>query len=215
MHWYLLTKMIAVSKHYQQILGSRGYMALVSGGSRPGVWGGSQIGGRRKCLHLFKHQSLSAKIVGCHTKVVKFCRPKSGYCCWSNYAIFQGIGTVWMSFISLIQKRFETDPKQWASFFTSYTDLLYLQMYLKSLEACCTQAFATVLAIPSKISEEQCVKRIPDLVISRTVLLRLGSNNSCPTIGPWASETGGREGLCPSWILKLLARKGCFFNFEG
>jgi len=36
---------------------------------------------------------------------------------------------------------------------------------------------------PSEISEEQCLKRIPDLVRNRTVLLRLGSDNSCPTVG--------------------------------
>jgi len=39
-------------------------------------------------------------------------------------------------------------------------------------------------AIRSEISEEQCLKRIPDLVGSRTVLLRLGSDNSCPTVRP-------------------------------
>ena len=57
-------------------------------------------------------------------------------------------------------------------------------MYLKGINSCCAQALATVLAIPSKISEEQCLKRIPDLVRNRTVLLRLGSENSCPSIGP-------------------------------
>jgi len=56
-------------------------------------------------------------------------------------------------------------------------------MYLKGIKACCAQAFATVLAIPSEISEEQCLKHIPDLVGSRMVLLRLGRDNSCPTIG--------------------------------
>jgi len=56
-------------------------------------------------------------------------------------------------------------------------------MYLKDIKACCAQAFATVLAIPSEIGEEQCLKRIPDLVRIRTVILRLGSDNSCPTIG--------------------------------
>jgi len=30
----------------------------------------------------------------------------------------------------------------------------------------------------------------------------------------WASE-GGEGGAKPTWILKLLAKKGCFFNFEG
>jgi len=57
-------------------------------------------------------------------------------------------------------------------------------MYLKVIKACCAQAFDTVLAIRSEISEEQCLKRIPDLVIiSSTVLLTLGTDNSCPTIG--------------------------------
>jgi len=88
---------------------------------------GSQIGGRQEGLHLLKYQSLSATIVGCNTKMVTFCRPKSGSFCWSNYAVFQGKKTVWKRFISLIQKRFGTGPKQWASFFTSYTDLIYLQ----------------------------------------------------------------------------------------
>jgi len=56
-------------------------------------------------------------------------------------------------------------------------------MYLKGRKACCALAFATVLAIPSEISEEQCLQRIPDLVRNRMVLLRLGSDNSCLTIG--------------------------------
>ena len=56
-------------------------------------------------------------------------------------------------------------------------------MYLKGIKACCAQAFAIVLAIPSEISEEQCLKSIPDLVRNIMVLLRLGSDNSCSTIG--------------------------------
>jgi len=56
-------------------------------------------------------------------------------------------------------------------------------MYLKDIKACCAQAFATVLVMRSVIREEQCLKRIPDLVRSRTVFLRLGSDNSCHTIG--------------------------------
>jgi len=56
-------------------------------------------------------------------------------------------------------------------------------MYLKAIKACFAQACATVLAIPGEISEEQYLQRIPDLVRNRTVLLRLGSDNSCPTIG--------------------------------
>ena len=34
-----------------------------------------------------------------------------------------------------------------------------------------------------QIRKKQCLKRIPNLVISRTVLLTLTSNNSRPTIG--------------------------------
>jgi len=56
-------------------------------------------------------------------------------------------------------------------------------MYLKGIKACCALVFATVLAFRSEISEEQCLKRIPNLVRSRNVLLRLGSDSSCPTIG--------------------------------
>ena len=67
--------------------------------------------------------------------------------------------------------------------FSQATQISYIyNMYLKDIKVCCAQAFATVLAIPSEISEEQCLKRIPDLVRNRTVL-RLGSDNSCPTIG--------------------------------
>jgi len=63
-------------------------------------------------------------------------------------------------------------------------------MDLKGIKACCAQAFATVLAIPGKVSEEQCLKHIPDslkhipdMVRSRTILPRLGSDNPCPTRG--------------------------------
>ena len=56
-------------------------------------------------------------------------------------------------------------------------------MYLKGIKGCCAQAFATVSAIPSEISDKQCLKSIPDLVRNRMALLRLGSDNSCPTIG--------------------------------
>jgi len=74
-------------------------------------------------------------------------------------------------------------PKQWASFFTSYTDLVYLQNEFNRycIKACCAQAFATVLDIPNEIREEQCLKCIPDLVKIRTTF-RLGSDNSCFTI---------------------------------
>jgi len=93
--------------------------------------GGSQIEGCQEGLHLLKYQKLSATIVVCHTWEVIFCSPIIGYFCWSNYAIFQGKNTDWKRFISLIQKRSETGPKQWALFFTSYTDLVYLQNLFK------------------------------------------------------------------------------------
>jgi len=64
-------------------------------------------------------------------------------------------------------------------------------MYLKSIKGCCAQAFATVLAIPSETSEKQCLQRIPDLVRSRTVLLRLGQ--WFPNSGPWPSARPPRH----------------------
>jgi len=68
-------------------------------------------------------------------------------------------------------------------YFSQATQISYIyKMYLKGVRACCAQVFATVLAIPSETSEEQCLKRIPDLVRNRTVPLRLGSDNSYPTI---------------------------------
>jgi len=72
------------------------------------------------------------------------------------------------------------DPKQWPSFCTSYTYLVHLQIV--RFKTCCTLAFGTVLAICRETSEEQCLKRIPGVVRSRMVLLRLGSDNSCPRL---------------------------------
>jgi len=46
-----------------------------------------------------------------------------------------------------------------------------------------TKSGDSITAIHSEISQEQCLKRMPELVRSRTVLLRLGHDNSCPTIG--------------------------------
>jgi len=106
------------------------YTTCISGGSRPGVWGGSQIGGRQEGLHLLKYQSLSATIVGCNTKVVTFCRPKSGCFCWFYYAIFQGKITVWKRFISLIQG-LKRVPNSGPCLSQDYTDLVYLQNVFK------------------------------------------------------------------------------------
>jgi len=47
-----------------------------SGGSRPGFWGEQSNKGAPKSLNLFKYPSFSEKIVGYHTKVVTFSRPR-------------------------------------------------------------------------------------------------------------------------------------------
>ena len=53
-------------------------------------------------------------------------------------------------------------------------------MYLKGIKACCAQAFATVLVIRSKISEEQCLKRILDLVRAERFFLDLDVTTHVP-----------------------------------
>jgi len=53
------------------------------------AYGGQSNRGARKMSSL-KYQRLSATIVVCHTKEVIFSMSKSGYYCWSNYAIFSG-----------------------------------------------------------------------------------------------------------------------------
>jgi len=57
---------------------------------------------------------------------------------------------------------------------------IFLGHLVKGIKACCAQAFATVLAIPSEISEEQCLKRIPELVRNRTVLLDMEVTTHVP-----------------------------------
>jgi len=47
-----------------------------SGGSRPDVWGEQSSNGAPKSIHLFRYPSFSATIVGYHTKVVTFSRPR-------------------------------------------------------------------------------------------------------------------------------------------
>ena len=156
-----------------------------SGGSKPDVWGGSQIGGRQEGFTCLNTKVCLRQSLGVTQKWLPFVGQKVAILVGRTMRIFRE-KPVRKRFISSSQKRFETGPKQWSSFFTSYTDLVYLhstKCILKGIKACCAQAFATVLVIRSKISEEQCLKRISDLVRSRTVLLRLGSDNSCPTIG--------------------------------
>jgi len=58
------------------------------GGSRRSMCGGTVKQARRKGLNLFKQPRLSSKIIVHDTNMVTFCRPKSGYFCWSNYVFF-------------------------------------------------------------------------------------------------------------------------------
>jgi len=51
-------------------------LSLSSGGSRQGVLGGSEMRGRQKVFTCLKYPSFSATIVGYHTKVVTFSKPR-------------------------------------------------------------------------------------------------------------------------------------------
>jgi len=52
---------------------------------------------------------LPATIVGYHTKVVTFCRPRKWLFYWSNYAVFHNHGL--KALYTLIQKTLEAGPK--------------------------------------------------------------------------------------------------------
>jgi len=108
-------------------------IASVSAGSRPGIWGGrSQIGGAKKvftCLNtkccLRQSLGITQKWLLLYVKkwlflLVELCD------FFGNNHRFKALYS-----ISLIQKLFETDPKQWASFLTSYTYIVYLQTLFK------------------------------------------------------------------------------------
>ena len=74
---------------------------------------------------------------------------------------------------------------EWASFFTSYTYLVSLQNVFERFKSMLRASVCHSFSYPSEISEEQCLKRIPDMVRSRprTFFLRLESDNSSPTTG--------------------------------
>ena len=91
---------------------------------------------------------------------------------FSNYAIFQEITSLKALYI-INSEMFETGLKQWPHFSQATHNSYIYKIYFKGIKACCALVFAAVLAIPSEISGKQCLKRIPDLVRSRTVLLRL------------------------------------------
>jgi len=87
--------------------------------------------------------------------VVTFSRPKSGYFCWSNYAIFQGKPQFESASYHQFRKGLKRAPNSGPRF-SQATQISYIyKMYLKGLKACCAQGFATVLAIRSEISVEQ------------------------------------------------------------
>jgi len=90
-----------------------------SGRSRPGVWGGSQFGGAKNVFTCLNTKGCLWQ--SCVTrKRLSFVGQEVNIFV-GRTMLFQGITTVWKRFISLIQETFETGPKQWASFFTSYT----------------------------------------------------------------------------------------------
>ena len=99
--------------------------AVGSGGSRPGVWGAP------KCLHMLNTKGYLRQSLCVTQKRLSFVGQKVAILL-VELCYFQGIITVSKRFISLIQKTFETGPRQWASFFTSYTDIVYLQNVFKS-----------------------------------------------------------------------------------
>ena len=104
-------------------------------GSRPGVWGEHSNRERQKVFICINTKGCLRQSLGVTQMWLPFVGQKSGYLCCSNYAIFQGITTVWKRFVSLIQKMFEMGPKQWVSFFTSYAFLVYLQNVFKSYKS--------------------------------------------------------------------------------
>jgi len=92
--------------------------------------GGSQIGGREKCLHLNTKGCLRQSL--CVTqKRLSFPCQKVAIIVGRTMLFFQGITTVWKRFLSLVQKTFEMGRNQWTSFYTSYTYLVYLQNVFK------------------------------------------------------------------------------------
>jgi len=65
--------------------------------------------------------------------------------------------------------------------------------------------FASIFITPPSWSTARSTNAVAQLVVS------IHFRNVCT----WASEEGGRGVEAPPWILKLLAKKCCFFNFEG
>ena len=144
--------------------------------------GGSQIRGHQKGLHLLKYQT-SATIVGCHTKTVNVCRTRKRIFLLTELCNFPGNNHSLKAFYLINSGNVKRFPNS-GPHFSQATHIWYIcKMYVRGIKACCALVFATVLAICSEISEEQGLKCISDLVRSRTVLFKLGSDKSCPTIG--------------------------------
>ena len=71
-------------------------------------------------------------------------------------------------------------PKSGPSFSQAIQISYIYKMYLKGIKACCAQPFATVLAIRSEISEEQCLKRIPTWLEAERFFLDLEVTTHVP-----------------------------------
>jgi len=94
--WTLACGKTPTTVIWSELVKIRSHAIITSCGSRPGVWGWvSQIGGRRKGLHLLKYQMLSATIVACHSKVVTFCWPKKWPFLLVELCDFSGITIVY------------------------------------------------------------------------------------------------------------------------
>jgi len=70
---------------------------------------------------------------------------------------FLGNNHSFKRFISLIQRTFETGPKQWASFCTSYTYLVYQQNLFKRHKSMLRASVFLYFGYPSDISVENTV----------------------------------------------------------
>jgi len=140
--------------------------------------GAVTYGGAKKVFTYFKCQRLSSTIT---KKWLPFVAKKV------NYAIFQGKAL----YINNSENVWRGVPKHGACFSQATHNRAHCWRPKPSListncikrytlikpEACCAQAFDTALAV-QRSEKKQCLKRIPDLVRSRTVFLRLWSDNS-------------------------------------
>jgi len=97
-----------------------------SGGSRPGVWGEVKFGGAKNVFTCLNTKGCLRQSLCVTQKRLSFVGQKMAVFVGRTMLFFRE-QPQFESGLSLLQKTFETGPKQWASFFTSYADLVYLQ----------------------------------------------------------------------------------------